>query len=211
MGGLPDMLFVIDTNKEEIAVPEASKLGIPVTAILDSNSIRDGITYPIPGNDDATRAIALYCDLIAGAVLDGISAEMVGGGRRHRRAGEGPVEELPEDGRPRAARPGAAPGNRPSHGFPEPTLRRTSDGRDHRALVKELREKTGAGMMDSKKALAENERRHGSGHRLAAYQGPRQGREEGAGRIAAEGLVGVAGEGSRRRGRGEFRDRFRCP
>ena len=73
MGGLPNMLFVIDTNKESIAISEAKKLGIPVSAILDSNSDPDGIAYPIPGNDDAARAIALYCDLVARAVIDGIS------------------------------------------------------------------------------------------------------------------------------------------
>ena len=73
MGGLPNMLFVIDTNKEAIAVAEAKKLGIPVTAILDSNCDPDGIAYPIPGNDDAARAIALYCDLVARAVIDGLS------------------------------------------------------------------------------------------------------------------------------------------
>jgi small subunit ribosomal protein S2 len=73
MGGLPNMLFVIDTNKESIAVAEARKLGIPVTAILDSNSDPDGITYPIPGNDDAARALSLYCDLIARAIIDGLS------------------------------------------------------------------------------------------------------------------------------------------
>jgi small subunit ribosomal protein S2 len=73
MGGLPSMLFVIDTNKESIAVAEARKLDIPVAAILDSNSDPDGIAYPIPGNDDASRAIALYCDLAARAVIDGLS------------------------------------------------------------------------------------------------------------------------------------------
>jgi small subunit ribosomal protein S2 len=73
MGGLPNMLFVIDTNKEAIAVAEATKLGIPVTAILDSNSNPDGIAYPVPGNDDAARALALYCDLVARAVIDGLS------------------------------------------------------------------------------------------------------------------------------------------
>jgi len=72
MGGLPNMLFVIDTNKEAIAISEARKLGIPVTAILDSNSDPDGIAFPIPGNDDAARAIALYCDLAARAVIDGL-------------------------------------------------------------------------------------------------------------------------------------------
>jgi len=73
MGGLPNMLFVIDTNKEEIAVAEAKKLGIPVTAILDSNSNPDGIAHPIPGNDDAARALVLYCDLVARAIIDGLS------------------------------------------------------------------------------------------------------------------------------------------
>ena len=73
MGGLPNMLFVIDTNKEEIAVAEAKKLGIPVAAILDSNSNPDGIAYPIPGNDDAARALSLYCDLVARAIIDGLS------------------------------------------------------------------------------------------------------------------------------------------
>lgn len=80
MGGLPDILFVIDTNKESIAVAEANKLGIPVVAILDSNSDPDGITFPIPGNDDALRAISLYCDLVVDAVLDGIQQEMVAAG-----------------------------------------------------------------------------------------------------------------------------------
>jgi small subunit ribosomal protein S2 len=73
MGGLPNMLFVIDTNKEAIAISEAKKLGIPVTAILDSNSDPDGIAFPIPGNDDAARALALYCDLAARAIIDGLS------------------------------------------------------------------------------------------------------------------------------------------
>ncbi len=73
MGGLPDIMFVIDTNKEQIAVKEANRLGIPVVAILDTNCDPDGIDYPIPGNDDASRAITLYCDLVAKAALDGIS------------------------------------------------------------------------------------------------------------------------------------------
>jgi small subunit ribosomal protein S2 len=72
MGGRPDLLFIIDTNKEEIAVKEAQKLGIPIVAIIDSNSSIEGITYPIPGNDDSTRAIHLYCRLISDAVIDGI-------------------------------------------------------------------------------------------------------------------------------------------
>jgi len=74
MGGIPDLMFVIDTNKEAIAIQEARKLGIPVIAILDTNCDPDGITYPIPGNDDAARAIQLYCDLMADSVLDGLAA-----------------------------------------------------------------------------------------------------------------------------------------
>lgn len=74
MGGIPDIMFVIDTNKEAIAILEARKLNIPIIAILDTNSDPDGITYPIPGNDDAARAIQTYCDLIADAVLDGLAA-----------------------------------------------------------------------------------------------------------------------------------------
>lgn len=72
MGGLPDILFVIDTNKEAIAIAEARKLNIPVVAVVDTNCDPDGITYPIPGNDDAGRAITLYCDLVSRAALDGI-------------------------------------------------------------------------------------------------------------------------------------------
>lgn len=72
MGGIPDILFVVDTNKEAIAIAEARKLNIPVIAVVDSNSDPQGITFPIPGNDDAGRAITLYCDLIVKSVLDGI-------------------------------------------------------------------------------------------------------------------------------------------
>jgi small subunit ribosomal protein S2 len=90
MGGLPDILFIIDTNKEKLAVQEANKLGIPVVAVLDSNSDPQGVTYPIPGNDDAIRAITLYCDLVAGSVLDGISAELAASGQDI-----GAAEELP--------------------------------------------------------------------------------------------------------------------
>jgi small subunit ribosomal protein S2 len=73
MGGLPDLIFVIDTNKEDIAIQEANRLNIPVAAIVDTNSDPKGISYVVPGNDDAGRAISLYCDLIARAVIDGIS------------------------------------------------------------------------------------------------------------------------------------------
>lgn len=80
MGGIPDALFIIDTNKEDIAVAEANNLGIPVFGVIDTNSDPDGIDYPIPGNDDAFRAIELYCDLVSAAVLDGLQAEMVKAG-----------------------------------------------------------------------------------------------------------------------------------
>jgi small subunit ribosomal protein S2 len=75
MGGVPDAIFVIDTTKEDLAIKEAQKLGIPVVAIVDTNSTPDGITYPIPGNDDALRAIETYCELISGAILDGLQVE----------------------------------------------------------------------------------------------------------------------------------------
>ena len=92
MGGLPDLIFVIDTNKEAIAVAEAKILGIPVVAVVDSNSTPDGIAYPVPGNDDASRAINLYCDLMVGAVLDGLQAEMTARG-----TDIGAIEDLPEE------------------------------------------------------------------------------------------------------------------
>ncbi|MHA3978637.1 30S ribosomal protein S2 [Halovulum sp. GXIMD14794] len=76
MGGLPDLLFVVDVNKEALAITEARKLGIPVVAILDTNSSPEGIDFPIPGNDDAARAIALYCDLVSAAALDGMAAQL---------------------------------------------------------------------------------------------------------------------------------------
>jgi small subunit ribosomal protein S2 len=98
MGGLPDILFIIDTNKESLAVQEANKLGIPVVAILDSNSDPAGIQYPIPGNDDAIRAIQTYCDLMIGAVLDGIQAEIGRSGGDIGAQTEAPVEVLAAEG-----------------------------------------------------------------------------------------------------------------
>jgi small subunit ribosomal protein S2 len=100
MGGLPDLLFVIDTNKEQIAVAEAKKLGIPIVAILDTNSDPDGIDFPIPGNDDAGRAITLYCDLVARAAIDGIERAQAEAGVDIGAAEAPPAEELPEEGKP---------------------------------------------------------------------------------------------------------------
>jgi small subunit ribosomal protein S2 len=98
MGGVPDILVVIDTNKEAIAVKEAQKKGIPIVAILDSNSDPDGVTYPIPGNDDAIRAISLYCELLSGAVLDGIRAEIAASGGDLGAASEPLPEEIADVG-----------------------------------------------------------------------------------------------------------------
>ena len=76
MAGIPDILFVIDTNKEKIAIQEANKLGIPVVAILDSNSDPEGVTYPVPGNDDAIRSIEFYCRMVSSTVLEGLQSQM---------------------------------------------------------------------------------------------------------------------------------------
>jgi len=102
------MLFIIDTNKEAIAVQEARKRGIPIVAVLDSNSDPDGIDYPIPGNDDAIRAVSLYCELLSGAVLDGIRAEIAASGGDVGELGEPPADECPPpmaEREPRSRRP----------------------------------------------------------------------------------------------------------
>lgn len=94
MGGLPDIVFIVDTNKEEIAKHEAVKLGIPVLAVIDSNCDPTGITYPVPGNDDATRAILLYCELVSQAVIDGLQAEQAALGADIGASETAPVEDL---------------------------------------------------------------------------------------------------------------------
>jgi len=95
MGGVPDLLFVIDTNKEQLAIKEANRLGIPVAAVVDTNCNPDGITYVVPANDDAGRAIALYCDLIARAAIDGISRAQGSSGVDLGASEEPMAEELP--------------------------------------------------------------------------------------------------------------------
>jgi small subunit ribosomal protein S2 len=95
MGGLPSLLFVIDTNKEDIAIKEAQKLKIPIVAIVDTNCDPDGIDHPVPGNDDAGRAITLYCDLMARAAIDGIERGQVASGVDVGAAEAPPAEELP--------------------------------------------------------------------------------------------------------------------
>lgn len=98
MGGLPDIIFIVDVVKEDLCVAEANKLGIPVVAILDSNADPKGIDYPVPGNDDAIRAIKTYCDLISGAVLDGIQAEMTAAGVDVGAAEVAPAEAAVSEG-----------------------------------------------------------------------------------------------------------------
>jgi small subunit ribosomal protein S2 len=92
MGGTPDLMFIIDTNKEKIAIDEAKRLGIPVVAVIDSNCDPDLIDYPIPGNDDASRAISLYCDLISRAAIDGIARQQGASGRDIGASAEAPIE-----------------------------------------------------------------------------------------------------------------------
>ena len=97
MGGLPDLIFVIDTIKEKLAIEEANKLGIPVIAVCDSNADPSGVAFPIPGNDDAIRAINLYCDMMAAAVFDGISAELSNSGIDVGAQADLPIDALPDD------------------------------------------------------------------------------------------------------------------
>ena len=92
MGGIPDMLFILDTNKEAIAVQEANCLGIPVVAVVDSNASPDGVDYIVPGNDDAMRAITFYCELVQAAVLDGLQTELMKSGGDAGAAIDAPVE-----------------------------------------------------------------------------------------------------------------------
>jgi len=121
MGGLPDILFVIDTIKEAIAIKEASKLGIPVIAIVDSNSDPEGISFAIPGNDDAMRAIELYCQLLSDAVLDGLQQEMISTGADIGAAEEAPAEPLPEGAEAPAAEAAQEPGAAGEAGREKPT------------------------------------------------------------------------------------------
>jgi small subunit ribosomal protein S2 len=104
MGGLPDLLFVIDTNKESIAVAEARKLGIPVVAVVDSNCNPDGVNYIVPGNDDAGRAITLYCDLVSRAAIDGIERSATRSGVDVGASTEPVGEDLGEERRGRGSR-----------------------------------------------------------------------------------------------------------
>ena len=129
MGGQPDALFVIDITKDDIAVKEANKLGIPVFAVVDSNADPDGINYVIPGNDDALRAIELYCDLVADAVLDGLQAEMSSRGK-DLGAAEDVKVELPKRKKKEA--------EEPTEGEKAEALARTKAGEESEEAAKKL-------------------------------------------------------------------------
>ena len=107
MGGVPDLLFVIDVKKEALAIAEANKLGIPVVGIVDTNCSPDGVDYIIPGNDDASRAIALYCDLASRAALDGMSAQLGAAGVDLGEMEEALQEEVVVEAEPAAEAPAA--------------------------------------------------------------------------------------------------------
>jgi small subunit ribosomal protein S2 len=174
MGGVPDVLFVIDTNREEIAVAEAKKLGIPVIAVLDSNCDPDGIAFPVPGNDDATRSIQLYCDLIAGAVLDGLQEELSAAGV-DLGAVEKPVGETAKQPQKKAAV--AKKADAPAQAAP---VEKASEKPDGDAVEKEQPEKESAEKAAAKKAAvkkaskAEDEKaeKKPSAKKIAAKKAP---------------------------------------
>ena len=293
MGGTPDLLFVIDTNKEGIAIQEARKLGIPIVAVVDTNCDPDGIDFPVPGNDDAGRAITLYCDLVARAAIDGLERSQQAAGVDIGAAEAPPAEAVPEEAaKPRSrassAReaddlkritgispkleqrlndagvfhfwqladldadrggprpPVAAQGPSPERGLGRPGQearrgrRRLTPARGSRAramlarstgpaasprgaanheptmttisasLVKELRDRTGAGMMDCKTALSET----GGDVEAAIDWLRKKGLSKAAkkaGRVAAEGLVGSPPAARAGHRRGQLGDRLRRP
>ena len=262
MGGLPDMLFVIDTNKEDIAIKEARRLNIPVAAIVDTNCDPNGITFAVPGNDDASRAISLYCDLIARAAIDGISRSQGERGIDIGAAAEPIVEDLPKANDagyealpgPRGVAddlkklPGVSPAiekqlndlgifhywqiadltheqahrlgeevglpGRVDSGSPRPRPSPPKPNNDPgaaarairaatvlsrnivmaeitAALVKDLREQTGAGMMDCKAALTETKGDVEAAVDWLRKKGLSKAAKK-AGRVAAEGLIGIS-------------------
>ena len=289
MGGLPDLIFVIDTNKEDIAIQEAQRLNIPVAAIVDTNCDPKGITYVVPGNDDAGRAIALYCDLIARAAIDGISRaqgdsgidigasvqpvardpdgapaagfqglagprgtaddlkKLTGRVRRDREEAQRPRHlpllaarrtrsrhraqdrrrSRPAEPRRCLGRPGqdadrgsgitqrdgriapatssnqreflrrtAAGGNGPRRGPSDRQEGRSTMATITAAMVKDLRESTGAGMMDCKAALTENDGDMQAAQDWLRKKGLSKAAKK-AGRVAAEGLIGALTAGNK--------------
>ena len=199
MAKVPSAIWVVDTNKEHIAVGEARKLGIPVIAILDTNCDPDEVDYPIPGNDDAIRSAALLTKVIASAVAEGLQA----------RAGAGPRRRQARGGVRRAARrmgAGAAGLRyRQRSGFRPLRRRRSRCGRNRinphgrlsmanytAADVKRLRELTGAGMLDCKNALAETDGDFDKAVEVLRIKGAKDVGKR-AERATAEGLVAAKG------------------
>ena len=206
MGGIPAVMFVIDANKEDLAIKEAGVLGIPVVAVLDSNVDPSGIAFPIPGNDDAARAVRLYCDAVAEAASTGKGRATIDRAKTSARWPSRRPRPMWRKQRPtprpklrpkpdRLASRSAALGENPApHRIFQ---RRNTDMAAFTASdVKALREKTGAGMMDAKKALEQT-----GGDIEAAVDALRaKGLATAAkksSRTAAEGLVGVAVAGTK--------------
>ena len=237
MDALPTAVFLIDVGHEEIAVREARKLGIPVVAIVDTNCSPEGIDYPIPGNDDAMRAIQLYAEGIADAVHRRQSLDPRGadGRRRVRRARRERQAEGRSQGRARNRRRRSAPASRrfarrgevapakrhrhPPRGEEEPEseslfaeFRKRAPAMEIKpALVKELRERTGAGMMECKKALVETQGDIDARGRVAAQGRRGESRQEGFARRGGGSRRGPQRRegGPARRARGQLGDRLR--
>ena len=201
---LPDAIFVIDTKKEHIAVTEARKLGLPVVAVVDTNCDPDVIDYVIPGNDDAIRSGSLMCRVMADAVVEGRFIAEHRAPDRRRRPAPGRTRAPPS----RRSRPAPRPGRAPA-GARQSRSRRPERGQLHRQGRPRLRQATGAGMLDCKKALEEAEATSRRPRSSCAMQGlagaaKRSDREASRGRRG-----GRARRRRRRRGRAALRDRLR--
>ncbi len=186
MSRLPDAVFVIDTKKEHIAVTEANKLGLPIVAVVDTNCDPDVIDYVIPGNDDAIRSGTLMCRVIADAVDEGRfiaehRRQMAPPAAPPRRASAPSPRRTPGPARPQAAagrrQPAGRRGPQPKPASPTPPSRSRwrKRGQVHRQGRRGLRQTTGAGMLDCKKALDETDGDLERAAQMAAREGPRQG------------------------------------
>ena len=210
LGGIRDMekvpsaIWVVDTNKEHIAVGEARKLGIPVIAILDTNCDPDLVDYPIPGNDDAIRSAALLTRVVASAVAEGLQARAGAGGNGDKPEAEGaePLAEWEQELLASATAPQARQPKAPSRAPPRPRFRpnrsprrtpRKADMANYTAAdVKRLRELTGAGMLDCKNALVEADGDFDKAVELLRIKGAKDVGKR-AERATAEGLVAAKG------------------
>ena len=157
MGGLPNILFVIDTIKEGIAIKEAAKLGIPVVAVVDSNSDPEGITFPIPGNDDAMRAIEIYCRLMSDAVLDGLQQEMISTGADIGAAEEVPAEQLGEEAEGGEKGQAEAAGEAQPEGAAAPAEQAEAGGDSETPRAKPSRSRPRTGKREKSQAASKGE------------------------------------------------------